>query len=121
MKRHASAESIRRIIETIIAAVGVTSLGVLRDSDCPCFNKAEATPCYYPREITGNITCQKKLVSIVAMYSHHSPWKMVPPYSVLDYLPCSLTPKLKLVGYHSVIGSSTGKYCCGFVLRLYYH
>ena len=32
MKRHASAESIRRIIETIIAAVGVTNLGVLRDS-----------------------------------------------------------------------------------------
>ena len=69
VKRHASAESIRRIIEAIIAAVGVTNLGVLRDSDCPCFNKH------------------------VAIYSHHtySSWKMVPLYFVLDYLPYSLT------------------------------
>ena len=34
---------------------------------------------------------------------------MVPLYFVLDYLPCSLTLKLNLVGYHSVIGPSTGR------------
>ena len=82
--------------ESIIAAVGETNLGVLLHAT------TRRTRSEKPR-VTKLARKNSFLYMLVAMYSHHSPWKMVPLYFVLDYLPCSLTLKLKLVGYHSVI------------------